>query len=274
MDDQTIAGGWIVRMRRISICAAMFGAAVLVCAISSPPAIAQSAAEQLLRAYPDHLTAIEGNDLIWKDGTRMQIDDGRGIKPFDQWLVGPDLKDMLAIPYPIGEVSAPPVANSDPGRARNAAFFTKMYGDCAKGEVAENLVEIVWLPRKAGQKLRISKINGVAEKLSTISRALDQLPASLDAYLKPSEGTFVCRPIAGSMQRSAHGYGIAVDIATKHAHYWRWSKGGAVAYQNKIPNEIVKIFEENGFIWGGKWWHYDTMHFEYRPELLGIPQAR
>jgi peptidoglycan LD-endopeptidase CwlK len=41
------------------------------------------------------------------------------------------------------------------------------------------------------------------------------------------------------------------------------------AYQNKIPIEIVKIFEANGFIWGGKWWHYDTMHFEYRPELLG-----
>mgnify|MGYP002637708491 CR=1 FL=1 len=24
----------------------------------------------------------------------------------------------------------------------------------------------------------------------------------------------------------------------------------------------------NGFIWGGRWFHYDTMHFEYRPELL------
>jgi peptidoglycan LD-endopeptidase CwlK len=32
--------------------------------------------------------------------------------------------------------------------------------------------------------------------------------------------------------------------------------------------EIVKIFEKYGFIWGGKWYHYDTMHFEYRPELI------
>ncbi|MDP3291618.1 MAG: M15 family metallopeptidase, partial [Sulfuricurvum sp.] len=24
----------------------------------------------------------------------------------------------------------------------------------------------------------------------------------------------------------------------------------------------------HGFIWGGRWYHYDTMHFEYRPELL------
>jgi hypothetical protein len=28
------------------------------------------------------------------------------------------------------------------------------------------------------------------------------------------------------------------------------------------------VFEKHGFIWGGKWYHYDTMHFEYRPELL------
>ena len=29
------------------------------------------------------------------------------------------------------------------------------------------------------------------------------------------------------------------------------------------------IFEKHGFIWGGRWYHYDTMHFEYRPELVG-----
>ena len=25
---------------------------------------------------------------------------------------------------------------------------------------------------------------------------------------------------------------------------------------------------ETGAIWGGRWFHYDTMHFEYRPELI------
>jgi len=37
---------------------------------------------------------------------------------------------------------------------------------------------------------------------------------------------------------------------------------------NEIPWEIVHIFEKHGFIWGGKWYHYDTMHFEYRPEMI------
>jgi len=47
-------------------------------------------------------------------------------------------------------------------------------------------------------------------------------------------------------------------------------RGGKLdlSYKNKIPQGIIDIFEKHGFIWGGKWYHYDTMHFEYRPELL------
>ena len=37
-------------------------------------------------------------------------------------------------------------------------------------------------------------------------------------------------------------------------------------YRSDTPAEIVEIFEKHGFIWGGRWFHYDTMHFEYRPE--------
>ncbi len=37
---------------------------------------------------------------------------------------------------------------------------------------------------------------------------------------------------------------------------------------NRTPREIMDIFEKYGFIWGGYWYHYDTMHFEYRPEIL------
>jgi hypothetical protein len=36
----------------------------------------------------------------------------------------------------------------------------------------------------------------------------------------------------------------------------------------RIPPEIVAGFERHGFIWGGRWAHFDTMHFKYRPELL------
>jgi hypothetical protein len=133
------------------------------------------------------------------------------------------------------------------------------------------LTEIAWLPGKGGGRLKVTRINGVAERLSRISAALDQLPARFDAFLLPAAGTFVCRPIAGTNTLSAHGLGIALDIAVARAHYWRWSQAnpdGSYAWRNAIPMEIVRIFEAEGFIWGGKWHHFDTMHFEYRPELL------
>jgi hypothetical protein len=149
-----------------------------------------------------------------------------------------------------------------------------MYGDCRLGAVARDLADIVWLPKKWGKKLKVTRINGVADKLAAVSRELDELPTNFDVFLFPSAGTYNCRPIAGTNRMSAHGHGIAIDLSTTATDYWLWNVGktqdmhGAIPYRNKIPMEIVDIFEKHGFIWGGKWYHYDTMHFEYRPELL------
>jgi hypothetical protein len=248
----------------------------LLLALASPAAIAgdltEDARRRLLAAYPDHLERIDGNELVWRDGTRMPIDDGKGEKAFADWLADPDIEDMLAVPYPAGDIAAPPEKDVDPGRARNAAFFDKVYGNCRKGEVDKSLATIVWLPKKTGQRLPFSNINGAAQALEAVSRDLDELPTKFDVFLHPSAGTYNGRVIAGTKRTSAHGHAIAIDIALKHSNYWRNArpgKDGAYAYRNEIPMEIVRIFERHGFIWGGKWHHYDTMHFEYRPELVG-----
>ena len=72
---------------------------------------------------------------------------------------------------------------------------------------------------------------------------------------------------------SAHSYGIAFDIAVDKSDYWLWkSKNNnelaKVKYANRIPLKLVEIFQRHGFIWGGAWYHFDTMHFEFRPEIL------
>ena len=226
---------------------------------------------RLVAAYPAFLDRVEGNLLVWKDGTRMTIDDGRGAKDHETLLATADIKDMFFSPYPLGRTISPPARNADPGRARNAAFFDKMYGDCQAGGVAGSLVDVVWLPKKWGMTVKATRINDVASRLAAVSAELDKLPPEFDRFLFPSAGTYVCRPIAGTTRVSAHGHGIAIDIATKFAHYWRWSggkAGNAIPYRNAVPMEIVEVFERHGFIWGGKWYHYDTMHFEYRPELM------
>ena len=92
------------------------------------------------------------------------------------------------------------------------------------------------------------------------------------AYLYPPAGTYACRNVAGADEPSMHGWGAAIDINTALSDYWRWhrlAEGRVPAYVNRIPQEIVTIFQRHGFIWGGRWAHFDTMHFEYRPELLG-----
>lgn len=237
-------------------------------AIARGPAL-----DHLVAAYPDHIARIEDGNIIWKDGgDPTPVSDGKDHKTFDEWLENPDIDDIFRYSYP----GATPLAlaidrDVDPGRARPSEFFDRIYGDCTRNEVVQHLVDVVWLPAKRGQKIKFSSVNGAAAKLTEVSRELDNLDAQFDKYLLPIAGTYNCRPIAGSTRVSAHGHGIAIDLALKHAHYWRWSKPdsiGVYAYQNQFPVEIVHIFEKHGFIWGGRWYHYDTMHFEYRPELL------
>jgi len=236
----------------------------------------QQIARRLIAAYPEHLSHVEGGKLIWRDGTRMDLDGKPRRLGSIAWLERPSIADTMRIPYPAGRLSGPPEARLDAGRARNEAFFTKMYGDCRSGEVDRNLVTVIWLPKKSGQRLRVTRINGVAAKLQEISNALDKLPARFNRFLIPAAGAYNCRKIAGSRRISPHAYGFAIDIATRNADYWAWQKVSSdeppPPYRNRIPAEIVEIFEQHGFIWGGKWSYFDTMHFEYRPELLSPPQ--
>jgi peptidoglycan LD-endopeptidase CwlK len=218
---------------------------------------------RLVKAYPDFLATASGNEIVWKDGTRMIWDDGKE-KTFEEMESNADLEDMFHYVYPKDSVIYQ--ENYDPGRLRNDAFFKKMYGNSAQA-VEGKLVDVSW----PGGTVRISSVNGADKAIAAVAKDLAKPPA-LDKYLHPSGGGFNWRVIAGTTRLSAHSFGVAFDINVKFSHYWRWStefkSGKPLLYRNQIPMEVVRIFEAHGFIWGGKWYHYDTMHFEYRPELL------
>jgi len=95
--------------------------------------------------------------------------------------------------------------------------------------------------------------------------------AAQEPRLKPllkMDGGFAWRRIAGENRLSPHAFGIAFDISPGIATYWRWSKLRPHPMQQSYPSVIVEAFENEGFIWGGKWHEYDLMHFEYRPEII------
>jgi hypothetical protein len=205
--------------------------------------------------------------LLLPDGTRLEWDDATA-KTYDAKLATPDLQDTLAMPYPLGLIKPVSTLDDDPGRIRSDALFKSTFG-ATSAAVEAALVPVDFV----GQTVQIHA--RAATALGKVSTHLKQLIAqtpALSAFVTGElGGTFEWRPIANTNRLSAHSYGIAIDIVVSKSNYWEWEKTSATAplvWKNEIPQAIVDAFEAEGFAWGGRWYHYDTMHFEYRPELF------
>lgn len=181
-----------------------------------------------------------------------------------------DLKDVFRTPYhagpivPVDTSDAGPRAE-DPGRARVVELFMATYG-ATRNEVSRHLVKV----RFFGLRYPFHELAAPALE-RVVARLEPQVKAnpSLLPFLRNIGGTWSWRRIARSKSLSAHAWGIAIDLNVERAHYWRWRRRGEpLVWRNRIPQAIVDAFEAEGFIWGGRWQHFDTMHFEYRPELL------
>jgi hypothetical protein len=228
----------------------------------------------LCQSYPTYCRGIEIKNpdqvyLVMQNNTKILYDDGK-LKTFDEQLESPDLQDMLAQVYPFHELPKEFRPDYDPGRIRVAAFFHAIFGG-SPGEVSAHLTSASFV----GQAFQFNAANQADQALAEVSRKLTALIGSqphLRSYLFPLGGGFIWRPIAGTKRLSPHSWGTAIDLNPKYGAYWRWEKnlpGTAILQkQRAYPQEIVKIFEDAGFIWGGKWSHFDLMHFEYRPEII------
>jgi hypothetical protein len=133
-----------------------------------------------------------------------------------------------------------------------------------------------------GVKMLIHRdIKPLLDSVSAQIRSAARTDSSINGWIAelqtgtPSFG-WNWRPIAGTSRRSNHSYGIAMDLLPRNLRgrlvYWRWNDNSNAAINRETyympPEAVMKIFEEHGFIWGGNWALIDTMHFEYRPEIL------
>ena len=143
------------------------------------------------------------------------------------------------MPYPPGDLAGPPPRNLDPGRARPAAVFDKMYGGCRRRR-GQAPGDVAWLPTEGRPAATRDADQRRGRRLAGISRELDALPAPFDRYLVPP-------PAPTSRHRRYH---TRVRARARHRHryrhrmraYWRWSRpraDGSYAYRNAIPMEIV-----------------------------------
>jgi D-alanyl-D-alanine carboxypeptidase len=204
----------------------------------------------------------EGKWGIVVAGKRIPFDDGKA-KSFEERLAAPDVEDAFAQRYRAGAIRPVAAVDEDPGRVRLDAAFTATYGAKAS---AVDVVKIQFLDQSLQVNRKVAP--AFARVAARLARAVAADP-SLAPFLKKLGGTFVWRNIAGTDRPSAHSYGVSIDVNVERSNYWRWQRPPEpVKWVNRIPQAIVDAFEAEGFIWGGRWYHYDTMHFEYRPELL------
>lgn len=234
-----------------------------------PEASGAPALDALHLAYPDLQVSTDGA-AVSADGETWVTFRGPPPASPEAALANPSPADQFMQVYPLGDdLSGRTQPYFDPGRFRNQRLFGMLWF-ASEGAARQSLVRVPF-GDLADAAVMVTSHRGVDCQLGAV---LDRLRASeqdLSRYFRQPGGGFNWRRISGTDRLSAHSYGIAVDLNAELGGYWRWTgaeAGNVGPYENRIPAEIVAAFETYGFIWGGKWHHFDGMHFEYRPELI------
>ncbi len=230
---------------------------------SPPPPVTPPPLACLVRFYGGEARRDgHGWSLVLPNAT-IAYDDGR-VKSLYERFEHPDVKDVFELRYKTGPVTPITDPDYDPGRIRIDALFFATYGATAR-DVERSLVSV----KIGGKWFAVHK--KIREPAMRVAARIDEamkLDPSLAKFFESPGGTFNWRVIAGSDELSMHAWAIAIDLDTKRASYWRNAPQNPLVWKNSYPQAIVDAFEAEGFIWGGRWYHFDTMHFEYRPELL------
>lgn len=221
----------------------------------------------LKQSYPDVVYSITNNTLRLINNRTLVIDDG-AVRRHMQRLRDSDIADQLAQVYPIGKCYRGRERDLDAGQLRNEAFFRHAYG-ANEHQVSRETETIDWF----GTRVRFSPRNGAAEALKRVRADLSLLPREAHSVVASPARDFAWSEMPGRAQLDVHSFGIAIDINPAYSERWqllRGKSGRLTRYQNRIPDAVVAIFERHGFIWGGKWFRFETGHFEYRPEMIAI----
>jgi hypothetical protein len=221
-----------------------------------------------LQKYYGSFFQYENNRLYFKDGTSVVYDDGINDKSYPEMIERPDIEDQFTFPYPVPSKKA--IRYDDPGRVRNDTFFRMIYGQ-TKEALENNLTTIDWCPRFNGGTIRVTRVLGIDQKLQAISAELESHPEWTDVL----KGGAIAYDAAKkkNWNRAPHNLGYSIDHLIPGKHHWQTECGctlenAEIKGGDRLPNGLIAIFEKHGFIWGGNWYHYESLHFEYRPELL------
>jgi len=158
-------------------------------------------------------------------------------------------------------------------------FFDFLYSADSQRIIEQHIVKVSFL----GKGMKIHEL--ILEPLKRVEKAIQEQAETDDevrAFVKglKSAEAYHWRRIAGTKRMSFHSYGIAIDLLPLRYGgkevFWSWARDHRgdgwmrlpLSKRWMPPAAVIKIFEKEGFIWGGKWAIWDNMHFEYHPELI------
>lgn len=225
----------------------------------------------LMMAYPEYIEKVEKEQngqvyIVMKSGKKILYDDNK-TKNVEEKFYNTDLQDMMEQEYPLSYNNNLMEKDFDPGRRRVYALLKEVYGE-SRQQVESNLKNV----NVGYRSYQFNGNNKAAEALQNVMKELIPIAQSrkdIQVCIYPCSGTFNYRLISGTNQLSPHSFGIAIDLARDKRDYWKWaSREEGEKRIASYPKELVEIFEKNGFVWGGKWGHFDILHFEYRPEII------
>ena len=169
--------------------------------------------------------------------------------------------------------------NRQEGAGTPMFFFDALYDAGTRRSLETNIVRISFLGKLTNVHKRMREpLKRVEQKINKLAETEQEVKSFL-ANLKSCDA-YYWRIIEGTNRKSFHSLGIALDILPISQEgkqiYWSWAKikypdtWMVLPLKNRWmpPESVIKCFEEEGFIWGGKWVIYDNMHFEYHPELI------
>lgn len=169
--------------------------------------------------------------------------------------------------------------NRKSGAVSSKFIFGAIYDCQTRAATESHLRSMTLWDRPVNMNRQVGK---VLDKVEAKVWALAKKDKDVAAFLKNLSRCYGYnwRQIRDSPTRSFHSYGIAVDILPKNwgnkIVYWGYEKQKGNKDWMLIPLKarwmppaaVIKAFEDEGFIWGGRWAIWDNMHFEYHPELF------
>jgi len=229
---------------------------------------------QAYRALIDSVSYGEEDVVFLMAGRPIHFQDGRMLAA-DRLDEAEDF-DPIFYPYPLDRLITPPPLTEIPTYSTD--HLEALFGG-TESEVRRHCRSFSFLDHNLFvNTVILEPLRGVEREIREaatrdpdVVRWLEELDV---AY------SFLFRDIAKSRTRSLHGFGLAVDLVPRSYRgrhvYWQWSRvldregwhRTPLSQRWSPPHAVIQAFEHHGFVWGGKWPRFDTVHFEYRPEIL------